>query len=48
MSDVGGDIMVCTLIYDKLVRAVFPIGEMSETYDEWTIKNWRGVCLNRT
>jgi hypothetical protein len=40
MSDIGGDIMTCTLVYDKPVRAVFPVGEMNETFQEWTIKNW--------
>jgi hypothetical protein len=38
--DLGGDTRECTLFYDKPVKAVFPIGEMNETYHEWTIKNW--------
>jgi hypothetical protein len=29
----------CTLIYTKPVRAVLPVGEMHETFQEWTAKN---------
>lgn len=40
MGGIGGDTMACTLIYDKPVRAVFPVGEMEEAFYEWTIKNF--------
>jgi hypothetical protein len=38
--EISGDTRECTLVYDQPIRAVFPIGEMNETFHEWTIKNW--------
>jgi hypothetical protein len=37
-NDIGNP-KKCRLVYDKPVRAVFPVGEMNETFDEWTAKN---------
>jgi hypothetical protein len=39
-SNDTGNPKKCRLVYDKPVRAVFPVGEMNETFHEWTIKNW--------
>ena len=38
-NDIGNP-KECRVVYDKPVRAVFPVGEMNETFHEWTVKNF--------